>query len=1258
VKPGEVIGDRFAVEGLAAEGGMGEVYRARDRHTDAFAAIKVMRLSNAQSLERFAREARILAELRHPGFVRYLDHGRTEHDELYLAMEWLVGEDLGARLATRELSLTESIQLITQVAAALAVAHARRIVHRDLKPSNLFLVDHQVERVKVLDFGVARLLSLDTITEVGTVVGTPRFMAPEQARGAENVDARADVFALGCVLFRCLTGEHAFGGETQAEVLARVVHDEAPRLRALRPEMPRALDDLVSRMLAKAPQDRPPDAAAALAECLGLDRTPIAAPRAARAELTEEERRVQCALLIRLEQPDETVRALAAAHGGELSAAGDLTLVTLPSQRVATDQARMAARCALAVRQHVDAAMALVMGRLEARTEASEVVVRARRLLRATEVGGPIALDEATAGLLDARFTVVGDEHGLALHGAHSGDDETRTLLGKATPFVGREQELAQLEAIFAACVANGEARASLVTGAPGLGKSRLRQELTQRVRQRNPTVAVWTGRGDPMRVGAPFGLLGEAIRCAAGIDGGEPLAVRRQLLRERVARRVPPARAAHVAEFLGELAGVPFPTEDSVRLRSARRDPLLLADQMRAAWEEWLAAECEAQPVLIVLEDLQWGDMPTVKFLDSALDALAERPLMVLGVARPEVHDLFPRIWAERPLQSLQLGELGRKAGEKLVRQILGSGATDDTVARIVERAGGNVFYLEELIRQVATGDRQLLPATVLAMVEVRLAALPAEARRVLRAASVLGDVFWAGGIKKLVGEAPVAEVDQQLDELVAREVVRRRDRSRFEDETEHVFRHSLMRETAYAMLTDRDRALGHRLAGEWLEQAGERDALVLAEHYERGQDRSRAVTCYRRAATQALGGHDLAASIQRAEKGVALGAAGEELGLLRLLQAESHGWLGENEAAAKHGLDAMRALASGGEAWFSAAGETATALGKLVRVAEMHAVTDELRAAGANLAVSGAYAVALARAASQHFLRLEIEPGAALTAELHAARRKYADDPGVVAWIESAFGTHAFMHSNTESAVEHHLSASRSYEQAGDLRNACLAQIDAADALIGAGIAEEAERVVAAALPSAERMRMDSATMLALAIRSLALVFQGKSDPAYAAAMTAVERFPLLAESRLAWTFVRLALGLALRMRGDLAGAEASLRETSALGLRVAVSVRICLARVCLERGDAASALGIVREVLAEMPDFHYWRPLAQLVMAEALDAVGDKDNARAAIAQARASMLAGAARLKSPAFVRSYYEHMPDNRRVAELAQSWLG
>jgi serine/threonine protein kinase len=134
VRVGETVAGRFVVERHAAGGGMGEVYRALDRHTERPAALKILHASDGQALERFVREARVLSELRHPGIVGYLDHGRTATGELYLAMEWLAGEDLATRLASRELPYADSLLIATRTAAALAVAHARGVVHRDVKP--------------------------------------------------------------------------------------------------------------------------------------------------------------------------------------------------------------------------------------------------------------------------------------------------------------------------------------------------------------------------------------------------------------------------------------------------------------------------------------------------------------------------------------------------------------------------------------------------------------------------------------------------------------------------------------------------------------------------------------------------------------------------------------------------------------------------------------------------------------------------------------------------------------------------------------------------------------------------------------------------------------------------------------------------------------------------------------------------------------------------------------------------------------------
>ncbi len=135
------------------------------------------------------------------------------------------------------------------------------------------------------------------------------------------------------------------------------------------------------------------------------------------------------------------------------------------------------------------------------------------------------------------------------------------------------------------------------------------------------------------------------------------------------------------------------------------------MGDQMRRAWEDLLVAECAAHPLVLVLEDLHWGDLPSVKLIDAALRALEGRPLLVLAFARPEVHDLFPRMWAERGAQEIHLRELNKRASERLVRDVLGARVSDDSVARIVERAAGNAFYLEELIRAAEGGESENLP-------------------------------------------------------------------------------------------------------------------------------------------------------------------------------------------------------------------------------------------------------------------------------------------------------------------------------------------------------------------------------------------------------------------------------------------------------------------------------------------------------------------------------------------------------------------
>src|SRR5262249_50790681 len=163
--------------------------------------VKILRAQSALDNERFTREVALLANLVHPGIVRYVAHGTTSLGAPYLAMEWLQGQTLSEKFAERRFTLVEAVTLAQRVAEALAVAHQRGVVHRDIKPGNLFLPDGDIAKVKVVDFGIARQTrgdeDISQITQTGVLVGTPGYMAPEQARGVRDVDARADVFALG-----------------------------------------------------------------------------------------------------------------------------------------------------------------------------------------------------------------------------------------------------------------------------------------------------------------------------------------------------------------------------------------------------------------------------------------------------------------------------------------------------------------------------------------------------------------------------------------------------------------------------------------------------------------------------------------------------------------------------------------------------------------------------------------------------------------------------------------------------------------------------------------------------------------------------------------------------------------------------------------------------------------------------------------------------------------------------------------------------
>jgi eukaryotic-like serine/threonine-protein kinase len=1306
MRVGHVVADRFQLEELAGEGGMGSVYRARELHSSKQVALKLLHGSGpASDQERFAREARVLADLHHPGIVRYVAHGFTRTGEPYLAMEWLEGQTLSDRLAHGRIPLDESVLLARRVAEALGATHAHDIVHRDIKPQNLFLPDGDVDRVKLVDFGIARRkIETRPLTRTNAFVGTPAYTAPEQARGSTEVSAQADVFSLGCVLFECLTGRPPFVGDNLMAILVKILFDEAPNVSELRPDVPLALDELVARMLCKDPSGRPADGAALAAELATLDllRAPAEASRSQPPpSLTTGEQRLVSVMLAgvapdsegepartltpeEVTAPFERLRAIVAPLAARIDRLADgSAIATFTGQGSASDQAIQAARGALAMRTALpDVAIVLATGRsmLDGRLVVGEAIDRAVELLRtyghsgAARVPGAsgaavdrrrILLDDITAGLIEARFEIGGAPGALELAAERDAEEGIRTLLGKPIPCVGRDRELATLDWMFKECVTEPVARPVLITGPAGMGKSRLRYEFLRGVRRRGvppgaeAPVDIWIAQGDPLRAGSPFGMIGQLIRRAAGVLEGEPLEVRQRKLRSRVARHVAPAHAARTTEFLGELAGTSFPDQDSVLLRNARRDPIVMGEHMKQSWGRFLTAECRAHPLLLILEDLHWSDPPSVQLIEETLRALPEQPLMVLACARPEIHELFPKLWLDVGAHEVRLAKLSRKASVRLMRQVLGEDISDERIARVVEQAAGNVLYLEELIRAVADDSQHALPGTVLAMLQSRLEALEPPARQVIRAASVFGEVFWGGGVATLLGDAQdTPRVDDWLAALAERELLARRGESKFPAEQEYMFRHALVREAAYEMLIDRDRTVGHRLAGEWLERMGEQDAMVLAEHFERGGKKAHAATFYHRAAEQALEANDAAAVIERADRALSCGAAGELRGAVLRLKGEAYfdlRWdLAEAEACE---FGAMQLLPRGSSHWFRAVGGVAITAFHRGRHDRLMAMVEEL-VSPAEPSARASQVVALALAVRMLLRAGELKVADRLFATLAALKDEVTHDPMAFGHLYATLADRALFEGDPaaaraalETSVEH-------FEQAGHATYLLVRRMSAAMTLVELGQYAGAESELRAVL---EQIRHSQHKRLASVVKcrlGLALARRGSLLEAHALAEESVAAFKphgdrfyeSVARGYFALILMEAGLTDAAQTEAEQAVnvCEARSRRCAALGILAHVRLRQGLAREAHQAADEAM------RILGPLGGLEEGEALVRLVFAESLDAIDEGDAARAALLAAEERLLARAARIDNPAWRSSFLEQVPENARTLELAR----
>lgn len=1243
------VSSRFEVAELVGAGGMGMVYRARDRATGRQVALKI--LPPDEDPVRFEREASALARLRHPGIVGFVDHGLTDEGRPYLAMSWLEGETLASRLKRKSLSMGEVKAVGICVAEALVAAHGAGVVHRDLKPSNLFLQDGDPARAVLIDFGIAALASSSTrLTTTGTVLGTAAYMAPEQARGDGLVDGRCDLFSLGSVLFRALTGRPPFDGGDVRVILAKLMFDEPP---ALPSHVPETLAALVRALLQKDPSDRPASARQVLDE---LSRVVVTSPTEdatlisgtladRRAALSAAEQQLSSVVLIELapvhpergESPPRlperaelaAIRARAATFGATLEPLAEGALIAvLRGSEDATDLCARAARCALALKRRVPAGsvLAVATGRAEVRGKVlvGEVVERAAQVLAIRSESEGIRLDDVSAGLLDASFVQREGPSFSLLVDYRPEPGTLRTMLGRETPCVGRTREIAALLGAFDECVDERSPRVALVTGAAGVGKSRLRHEVAQALARHPRGPKLWLSRGDPVGGDSAFRLLLEL------------------------------ARAAGDAESVSALMRQDEP-------HSAWRDPQVRAQRIHEAWEALLRAECSQAPLVVMLDDLSWCDAASLACLDDALRNLEGSPLLVLAFGRVDVHERFPGLWQKRGLLELGLGPLSTRAQIQLATLLLGPDADPAVAPHIAALAAGNAFYLEELVRAVVSGRGDTLPDTVLAMAQSRFAALPGSDRRLLRAASIFGGPFWPEGLRCLLGaDARPAEIERELERLCHDEVLQRDRDSAMPSSTQWSFPQALLREAAYHALTEDDRLLGHRLAAEWLESVGVEDPAVLAHHWAHAGEHERARGAFVAAAWTAFAAGDPRVVRRFAERALTEGARDELMGEACFLLGAAARWKGDLEHSLELHERSLELLPRAGDLWRAAAlrvAATAAALGRRARFLELAEVL-----AGGPVSPDDPPSIAIAALlggiclqsgdvaiADRCFEHLDsVDVGAVATR-----------DPATAARILEARARRAGARGDLENQLANAERAVLEFEQSAQTVRASQLRIVAANAAMSLGDWQLAREHLEHAIPPARRHALENVEALCRANLGLVLARGGDPDAGLAQLGTAIDLFARQRDrrgeggARAYRAQIQLELGQDREARADAESADELLRVAPPLrplALAVRASALLRLGRV-----DAASECAEEAWTIAEAhhaAEAEGWA-LAALALVDAYQVTGDRDAARELVRHAASRIADRAKRITDPARRRRFLEAIPEHARLGELA-----
>jgi len=952
-QPGERLGGtdgrRFEILGKLGRGGMGVVVRARDELLQRVVALKFIapgREFTQETLDRVLQdEARLVAQLDHENIVRIFDVSEWKGAP-FLIMEYLEGQSLSELLRRGPLELPRSLRILDDITAGLAHAHSHHIIHRDLKPSNVFVLPDG--RVKLLDFGLAQLVSSLGSTQPRS--GTPAYMAPEQWRGQAQ-DMRTDTWAAGLLLYTMLTGEQPYPIDDLHALCGQVISNEpVPSVRGRRPELPESVERFLARALAKEPtrrfqsalemRERLRELEWSLAPSAGLPPPRFISHRRqvtlVCCRLSEHLASIEPEDLSELQATFQQASSrLLERHGAWVALRiGDEVLGcfgyplaheddVMGAVRAALELTRLAeelpqaSETGLTVQVGVHTDMVVLDGFNPSEGHGHSPSIQGEAPLLAIWLAGQAAPNTAILSentwqavrgnfvteplgprVFSSRGTVRMDVHRLVA------ERPEPTRFGRArsrglTPLVGRSAELRQLLATWEG-TREGQGAVVLLSGEAGIGKSRLIQELCDHVQGEG--VFCVSSQCWPQLSHSAFHPVLEWVVHLLGLAAEDSPAQRWAGLEERLGALGLPHPEGLL--LLGQLLGLPL-----------REDlpPLLLTPELQreqtletlATVLLRLAARTPGKggpgALLLVLEDLQWADPSTLRFLSLLRERIEKVPLCVLLSTRPELR----LSWGNHPhFHPLVLERLMTEETAEMVRRLTGNqaGLSARTVEFLVKRTEGNPLYVEELTRMVLAraptdGGRPPeegpLPVTLQELLLARLDPLPQEQKELAWMGAVMGRGFTRGQLAAL-SQRGESTLDRELEELVEAGLLVHE----AEDPApRYAFRHALIREAAYeSQLKSRRRQYHHRFAS-LLENPGAGGTAaapeLIAHHYTQAGELEPAIRYWSQAGELALRRSAFEESVNHLEMALRLfqrlpGAARrveEELRLLVLL-------------------------------------------------------------------------------------------------------------------------------------------------------------------------------------------------------------------------------------------------------------------------------------------------------------------------------------------------------------------------------------